>query len=128
MSVSAPRLRIGGLDKLDARHFERELQDDVTFEQEELTTDKAGEPATLIIAFTLTALAIRAFAQWAMKERKRGIYRHSVEIEHPDGRRETRVVELDTRSSAPGSAEVIEKIGASLGLDKQLVAEAARTA
>jgi hypothetical protein len=124
MSADPIKLRVSGLDKLDSRDLERELHDDVSFEQEQLTSDQAGEPATVIAVITITALGLRVLAQWLMKQRKRGRIDYTVDVEYPDGRREKRTVTIETSSSEPGSAEVIEKLGAALSLDTELVKQA----
>jgi hypothetical protein len=124
MTATSPSVRIGGLDKLDKRLFEQELNEEVSFEQEELTSDKAGEPVTIIAVISLTALGIKTLAHWLMKERKRGRVEYTVEVERPNGERVKQTFVLDTYSSTPPSAEVIEKLGASLQLDPQLIADA----
>lgn len=124
MSAEPTKLRLSGLDKLDARNLERQLHDDVSFEEEQLASHQAGEPATLIAIVVITAMGLRVLAQWLMKQVNRGRIEYAVEVEYEDGRRETRTVVMETSSSEPGSAEVIEKLGAALALDPKLVAQA----
>lgn len=124
MNMNPEQVRVAGLDKLDARRMEAELSDGVTFEEEELTSDKAGEPVTVIAVISLTALGLKTLGQWLMRQRQHDVLEYTVEIEHANGDREKRVVKLDRSSSTPGSAEVIKAVGESLTLDPSLVTAA----
>ena len=124
MSAIAEKVRVAGLDKLDARRMQAELSDGVVFEGEELTADKAGEPMTVIAVISLTALGLKTLGQWLMKQRQHDVCDYTVEIEYANGDRVTHVIKLDSSSSTPGSAEVIHAVGKSLNLDHSLVTAA----
>jgi hypothetical protein len=116
-------LLVHGLDKIDRRTFEKQLAGDVRFEKEALTSDKAGEPATIVAIVALTALGIRALAGWLMKERNRGRTEVVIETEYPNGRRTKTTVKVDTFSSKAPPAEVIAQLGETLQLDPEVIAQ-----
>jgi hypothetical protein len=118
------RVRIRGLDKLDARELEAQLGEEVAFEEEELTSDKAGEPATLIAIVWLTAMGIKALAQYLMKQLSRGELEIRLEMEAPDGTRTVKTIKFRGSSSAPPTAEETEAIATALNVDPKAVAAA----
>jgi hypothetical protein len=124
MDQSLQRVRLAGLDKLDARRMGTELTDEVAFEEEVFTAEKAGEPMTVIAVVTLSALGLKVLGQWLMKQRQRGVLEYTIEIERSNGDREKHVVRLGTTSSMPGSADVVRAVGEALNLDTELVSSA----
>jgi hypothetical protein len=121
MDTNLEKVRVAGLDKLDAKRMQAELADGVAFKTEALTSAKAGDPATVIAVISLTALGLKTLGQWLMKQRDRGVLEYTVETEDAHGNREKRVIKLESSSSKPGSEEVIKAVGASLKLDSSLV-------
>jgi hypothetical protein len=125
MQATSETLRIHELTKLDAHELMQQFGNSIALEQEALTTDKAGEPATMVAVMTLGALAIRGISLWLMKRRALGEVTFTFERIGPDKsvvERQTARVVFDT-SDAP-EATVIEKVGAALKVDQGLIDEA----
>ena len=122
--TSPARVRIRGLDKLDARELGVQLGDDVAFEKEELTADKTGEPATLIAVVVLTAMGIKVLYQYLMKQRSRSEMEIRIEVETRDGTRTVKTVKFLQAASSPPSAEEIEELAAALDVDPKVIAQA----
>ena len=124
MGDNVERLRIEGLDRLEVREVRRDLGGEVTFEEQQLTADKAGEPATIAAVVVLSAIAIKALAQFMMKQRHRGRCQFRFERVRGEERFVTEVSIDD--SSSTSSADVIKQLGSALKLDQDLVMEALR--
>ena len=103
-STEPLKMRLAGVDKLDARRFAAELSDGVDFVEQRLTSDKAGEPLTLIAVVTLTALSLKTLGQWLMKDEARHRRNHGPD-RYPTAAVRSGPSKLGGSSSAPSSEE-----------------------
>ena len=83
------------------------------------SVDRDGpcEPATLIAVVWLTAIGIKALAQWVMKQQSRGELELRLETVSPDHTRTTKVVKLRHEESGPPSTETIKELAAAIDVD-----------
>src|SRR6266513_929872 len=115
MSSNEILIRLPELGKLDARELTEELSKTVQFQEEALTTDKAGEPVTLVAIVALSALAIKGISMWLLKIGNKGEAEFTFELGRADGSFEKRTARVVFDSSSPPPASVIEQVGAALG-------------
>jgi hypothetical protein len=121
---SETQLRIPNLTKLDRHELEQYLGESATFETEQLTSEKIGEPVTIIVAVILSAKAIKGISLWLMKKRTKNEVKLAVQKKLPDGTEISQELQFTFSSSAPPTAEVVQKVGEALGADDNLIAEA----
>jgi len=118
------QLRITNLTPLDRHDLRGYLQGSATFEEEELTSDKIGEPITIAAIVVLSAVAIKGISLWLMKRRVKNKANLRIEKTLPDGTVIAQSVEFTFSSSTPPDTEVIQKVGEALGAEDNLIAEA----
>jgi cytochrome c553 len=117
-------LRIPNLTKLDQHELEQYLGEAATFETEQLTSEKTGEPVTIAAVMILSALAIKGISLWLMKQRTKSGATLAVEKKLPDGTVISQSIKFTFSSSSPPAAEVIQKVGQALGAEDNLIEEA----
>ena len=117
-------IRIPELTKLEAHELSEELSDHVRFETQSMTTDRAGEPATLVAVVALSALAIKGISLWLLKRRSEGQVETIVELTRSDGSVERRTIRANFSSSDTPESAVVKEVGSALNASDALIKEA----
>ena len=99
-------VQIHGLLKLDVKEIEDE--DGVRFEKQMVPEGSHGEVALFTAIFAMSALT--TLAAYLLRKHDNQTFEETVEIQHPDGRSERRVVKWSSASSEAPEADIIRQI------------------
>ena len=99
-------VRIEGLTKFDTLEIGR--HSDVTFEEASLPEGSHGEVTVFAAIFAMSALS--ALAAYLLRKHNNKSFEETVEIQHPDGRREKRTVRWSSSKSEAPEADIIRQI------------------
>lgn len=90
------KLQLSGLSDLEVLDLEQSLGAGLVQRQaRERGKYEAGALEPISATVILTGMAIQALAAWLLKNRKRQRFRQQVNVEYPDGRKETRDIDID---------------------------------
>jgi hypothetical protein len=116
--TGATTIRLVGLSHADAAELEDLLEDhavdagDVHVEEEELPSNRLGEPVTFILLASITMAALGVLGAFLMKKRTREDVRYSVTVRSSDGTTTSQLLEFTRSTAQAPDAEVIEKLAA----------------
>jgi hypothetical protein len=106
MTKDTPELALPGLTRLEALDLRRALQaEGVTgarLEEPPADEGAAGVLPLVLIAVPLGQLAIQGVIVWLAKNRKETTIKQNVEVRFPDGRVESKTIEVHTKESTAG--------------------------
>jgi hypothetical protein len=112
MTNAAPEIALVGLTRLEALELQRALQaEGVTgarLEEPPAGAGAAGVLPLVLIAVPLGELAIQGVIVWLAKTRSETTIKQKVEVRFPDGRVESKTIEVRSKESKPG--EQVERI------------------
>jgi hypothetical protein len=110
-------LLLPGLDRLAWFSLREEAGTlPIKFEEVAASSGAHGEPVTTAI-IVVSLATIRIVAAWLMKEREKGVLRHTIITRSPDGTSTEETIELSTLSSRAPKAGIISALGKLLKLD-----------
>ncbi|MDT5054304.1 MAG: hypothetical protein QOI30_2404 [Mycobacterium sp.] len=104
MSSEETKLAVVGLTRPEALDLERALRatTNPNLEEHDVDNPSAGVLVETIVVLTLGGMAISGLTGWLLKNRTGTKIKQTVEVRHPDGRVETRVLEVEHTESITG--------------------------
>lgn len=112
------RIFLAGLNRLDQRELAASLPNDaVELERPAPNQDEFGELITATLVLLLSAQALRVLSAWLLRTQRSGRIEQTIEVERPDGTRETRTLRVDVRESESPDADVLEALSKLLAVD-----------
>jgi hypothetical protein len=112
MTKATPEIALPGLTRLEALELQRALQaEGVTGARLEELPAGAGAAGVLplvLIVVPLGALAIQGVIVWLAKTRSETVIKQKVEVRFPDGRIESKTIEVQSKESKAG--DQVERI------------------
>jgi hypothetical protein len=89
---------------------------EIILTEQALPLNRLGEPVTFFLVVTASVAAIQFLGTFLMKKRRHTKVRYSIDVEYPDGKKTSQVLELSQSESEAPDAEVIDSLARLTGL------------